>query len=299
MSSPADVLAQGQAALRAGRIHEALAILAGAAARHPAVADIHAWLGEAQHALGRFDQAIAAYRAALRLQAGPLLNGRLGIALCQAGRLPEATAAFEAALALDPSFLDARLNLGMTRFQLGEREVGRRLIHQALVLKPDHGESWQIRASVAHAMYEDSATEMATRRALWMSPGSSAALALRALVLRRLGKPAETLSLARRAVALDPRQPGMLVIVGVALRDVGKAEAGVGVFRRALAADPGNQEARAALVMCLNYVASAAPAELLAEAKKSERWLVPANRPASRRAVRSKERSASAWCRVT
>ncbi len=287
MSSPAIDLAQGQAALRAGRVHEAIAIFAGSAARHPAVADIHAWLGEAQHALGRFDQAISAYRAALRLQAGPLLNGRLGIALCQAGRLPEATVAFEAALALDPSFLDARLNLGMTRFQLGEHDAGRRLIHQALALKPDHAESWQIRASVAHAQNEDVVTEVATRRALWMTPGSSAALALRALVLRRFARPAESLSLSRRAVALDPRQAGMLVIVGVALRDVGKAEEGVGAFRRALAVDPGNQEARAALVMCLNYVASATPAELLGEARKSERWLAPTTRAASRPAVRA------------
>ena len=286
MSSPAIDLARGQAALQAGRAHEAIAIFAGAATRYPADADVHAWLGEAQHALGRFDQAISAYRTALRLQTGPLLNGRLGIVLCQVGRLQEAAVAFEAALALDASFLDARLNLGMTRFQLGEHGAGRRLIHQALALKPDHAESWQIRASVAHALTEDEVTETATRRALWMLPGSSTALALRALVLRRLGKPAETLSLARRAVALDPRQAGMLVIVGVALRDVGKAEAGIGLFRRALAIDPGNQEARAALVMCLNYVASATPADLLAEARKSERWLAPATRTVSRTAVR-------------
>lgn len=299
MSSPADVLAQGQAALRAGRIHEALAILAGAAARHPAVADIHAWLGEAQHALGRFDQAIAAYRAALRLQAGPLLNGRLGIALCQAGRLPEATAAFEAALALDPSFLDARLNLGMTRFQLGEREVGRRLIHQALVLKPDHGESWQIRASVAHAMYEDSATEMATRRALWMSPGSSAALALRALVLRRLGKPAETLSLARRAVALDPRQPGMLVIVGVALRDVGKAEAESVSSGARSPPIPGTRRP-APPSLCASTMLRARRPPSCSPKQRSRSG--GSCRPTAR--LRGgpfdpKERSASAWCRVT
>lgn len=275
MSTAAAALASGQSALREGRADEAVAILANAAARYPSEAEIHARLGEALHTLGRFEPAIGSYRTALRLRPEPLLNGRLGIALCQVGRLAEAAVAFEAALALEPSFLDGRINLGMTRFHLGDHQEGRRLMRQALALKPDHAESWMAQAAAAQALGHDAVTDVATRRTLWIAPGQNAALALRALVLRRLGRLGEAFSLARRAVVVDPRQAEMLVVAAVALRDIGRAEEAVGVFRRALAVDPRNQDARAAFIMCLNYAASATPADLLAEARQWERWLAP------------------------
>ena len=281
-SSPTVELAQGQLALNAGRLQEAIAILADAAKRYPAVAELHARLGEAQHAHGRFEEAIASYRSALHLQAGPALNGRLGIALCQAGRLTEAVAAFEAALALDPSFLDGRINLGMTRFQLGDHGEGRRLVRQALALKPDHAESWLAEASIAHSLGEDAVTEAATRRTLWIAPGQNTAMALRALVLRRLGQPGKALGLAKRAVVIDPRQVEMLVVAAVAFRDIGLAEEAVSVFRRALAVNPRHHEARAAFIMCLNYAASVTPADLLAESREWERWHAPEAKAAPR-----------------
>ncbi len=280
-SSPAE-LARGQAALNAGRLQEAAAILSDAAAHHPDVAEIHARLGEARHALGAFEPAIASYREALRLRPEPVLNGRLGIALCQVGRLAEAVAAFEAALALDPSFLDARVNLGMTRFQLGDHLAGKRLMRQALALKPDHAESWLTHASAAYGLGDETISDIAARRTLAISPGQSAALALRALVLRRLGQPGKAFGSARRAVVVSPRQVEMLVVAAVALRDIGRAEEAVGMFRRALAVDPRSQEARAAFIMCLNYAASATPADLLAEARAWERWHTPPARATPR-----------------
>ncbi|MGB8843948.1 MAG: tetratricopeptide repeat protein, partial [Aliidongia sp.] len=70
-------------------------------------------------ALGRLDEAVSAYRAALHLQPGSAetLNN-LAIALGNLGRREEAEGAYEAALKLNPGLLAARANLAVARLPL-------------------------------------------------------------------------------------------------------------------------------------------------------------------------------------
>ena len=264
---------------------EAIAILERGAAGAAATAELHLRLAELREAAGQVEPAIVSYRQALDLKPHPVLHGRLGIALCLAGRLDEAAAAFERALALDPGFIEARANLGMVRIHTGPSANGRQLLRQALALKPDHAETWQMSAAAAHMTGDEKAVGVCAERALRLSPTNGAALALSALAYRREGRIGKAFRVARQAVVLDPRQADMLSVVALALRDVGLAEKAVRVFRRAVAASPRHADAHAALVMCLNYAASATPAELLAEARRWARIHAPPPRPASQRRI--------------
>jgi predicted O-linked N-acetylglucosamine transferase (SPINDLY family) len=253
--------------LSAGRPDEAIVILERSANRHPEAVDVHLRLAELREAVGRLEPAIASYRTVLGLRAQPLTYGRLGVALCQVGRFDEAAAAFESALALDAGFIDARVNLGMVRIHSGDTGTGRRLFRQAIGLKPDHADSWQAMASAVYALGEEAEAAGAAERALALAPAHGMALAVSALLHRRRGEIGRAYRVSRRAAALDPRHAEMLAVVAVTLRDIGDGEAAVRVFRRALAINPQHADARAAMIMCLNFVSSAAPADLLAEAR--------------------------------
>jgi len=267
-STIADQVAQGRALLAQGQAESAAAFFRTRLRSHPDAVDFHIGLGEAHHVLGHLEAAVSAYRDALRLQPQPILHGRIGVALCQLGRLAEGAAAFRAALALAPMFIEARSNLGMALLHLGDAAAGATCIRQSLALQPDHADSWQIQASAAYSTGDMPVTYAASRRITALVPAHGAALALRALSARRLNRLAEAATMSRRAAALDPRQAEMLATAAVVQRDIGRPEDAVRFFRRGLSLQPQHAEIRAALVMCLNYVAAATPADLLAEARE-------------------------------
>ncbi len=93
----AELLQQGDAAAALKRFQEALA-------RNAAVALLHLYAGTALHELGRYEEAIAAYRSALEIapQAGEVHNNR-GNSLMALGRFTEAVASFSRAAELLPA----------------------------------------------------------------------------------------------------------------------------------------------------------------------------------------------------
>jgi protein O-GlcNAc transferase len=284
-STIADQVAQGRALLARGQAASAAEFFRNQLRTRPDAIDFHIGLADAHHVLGQLEAAIRAYRDALRLQEQPILHGRLGIALCQLGRLAEGAAAFRAALALAPTFIEARSNLGMALLHLGDAAAGETCIRQALALQPDHADSWQIQASAAYSTGNMPVAYAASRRITALAPAHGPALALRALSARQLERLAEAATMSRRAAALDPFQAEMLATAAVVQRDIGRPEDAVRFFRRGLSLQPNHAEIRAALVMCLNYVATATPADLLAEAREWGRRHGTASRarPTSRR----------------
>jgi protein O-GlcNAc transferase len=269
----------GRQLLAAGRGGEAAQAFEDAVRQAPASAEAHLGLADALQALGRYDGAIVHYRQAVALRPDALAQARLGVALCQAGRVGDAVPAFEAALALDPGLLDARINLGMVRSHLGEHSRGVSALRAAAALKPDHPDTWLVWSTAAFGAGHLAEADAISARTLVLAPHHSTALALRSLVHRQSGRLAEAHRMARLASTLDPGQAEMLAVAAAALRDVGLAEDAVRFFRRALAIQPRNAAVRAAFVMCLNYVAGATPAELLAEARQWQAWHAPPPRP--------------------
>ena len=99
--------------LRAGRFEEAMAQFKEAVRLYPPLAEAHNNWGNALLQLGRSPEAMQQYEAAIRINPGygsPRYN--LAVALTRAGRSPEAIAQYEALLEINPNDAEVHENLG-------------------------------------------------------------------------------------------------------------------------------------------------------------------------------------------
>jgi tetratricopeptide (TPR) repeat protein len=113
-----------------------------------------AWfsLGFAYGNLGRNQEAITAYREALRLKPDFVEAWcNLGVAYRKLGRYPEAIEAYREALRLKPDHAEAWNNLGAAYGRLGHFQEAIDACRKALRLKPDYAEAWNC-LGVAYAL---------------------------------------------------------------------------------------------------------------------------------------------------
>ncbi len=133
-----------------------------------------------------------------------LLRGHMAF---RVGRFSEAVAAFRAALAAEPDSVRARVNLGSALASTGEREAAVALYREALELKPDNRTArFNLGVLLAQAGDIVGAAE-ALAGTVELDPLDVEARLELARVLRRLGRRAEALSHAARAAELDPARP--------------------------------------------------------------------------------------------
>lgn len=116
----------------------------GESGEHPLPDSAYGWWREGLRAErdGRDDQAMHAYRRALKLDPGlgaALTN--LGGLAHRRGDMAEARASFEAALALDPDQPEARYNLAHLLIEAGEVELGAAELRRVLELSPDFADA--------------------------------------------------------------------------------------------------------------------------------------------------------------
>ena len=129
------------AALQArGRMEEAIAAYREAVRRQPNYATAWSNLGSALQGQGNLDEAVAAYREALRLNPDyAMAHYNLGNALRVLRRPVEAIDACRAAARLKPDFPEAHSNLGAVLNEQGHLEEARAAYQDALRLRPDWG----------------------------------------------------------------------------------------------------------------------------------------------------------------
>lgn len=117
--APVDPAAQrafddAKALLRAGRTADAERAFKALAAQHSNLGGVHANLGLIARNAGRLDEAIAAGEAAVKASPRqPAFHNQLGLSYRMKGRFADARGAYERAIALDASYADAHLNLGI------------------------------------------------------------------------------------------------------------------------------------------------------------------------------------------
>ena len=128
-------------------------------------------LGVALKALGRLDDAVAAYERAIALGGGGQPHSNLGVVLAELERIEPAEAAHARAVALQPESATAQANLGAFFFLIRDLERA----------------------------------EAALRRAIRLEPGAADPHVKLGAVLFESGRPAEAAACLRQAVALAPR----------------------------------------------------------------------------------------------
>jgi serine/threonine protein kinase/tetratricopeptide (TPR) repeat protein len=121
---------------------DALRFSTAAVAIRPANAGARLALGDALAKLRRFDDAIASYNEAIRLNKDfPGAHNQLGYALREIGRVEEAIAEYRTAIQLDDSFALAHLNLGRALGSRGRLDEAIVSFREAIRLRPDLGEA--------------------------------------------------------------------------------------------------------------------------------------------------------------
>lgn len=132
------------------------------------------FLGEAYGGLKQYDQAIAAYRDAVRLRpddADAWFN--LGVSYGFMLRYPEAIEAYGEAQRLNPKRIDASYNLGNAYSTLKQYDLAIQSYREALRHKPDHVDAWiNLGVSYGRARQYDEAIK-AYRKALQLQPKSA------------------------------------------------------------------------------------------------------------------------------
>jgi tetratricopeptide (TPR) repeat protein len=172
----------------------------------PDVADPLLKLGTVLRTQGKFDEAIEAFRQAVRAGPGIALNHvYLGALLHERGRFEEAAAAYREAIRLKPDYAEALSNLGTALCDLGRSDEAVRLQREAIRLKPGlataHG-------NLGAALYDLGRLDEAVaayRQAIRLAPELDFAHGNLGTALVALGRPAEARAALQRAVALAPR----------------------------------------------------------------------------------------------
>ncbi len=151
---------------------------------------------------GKLHEACALYREAVKVapqSARAQLN--LGIALAALGDEAGAVAAYEQALKLDAANPFAAYNFGKLRYERGQHADAERLLRQALRAKPDFPQARVVLACTLDALGQPDAAVTELEQ---LVPADFGALFIKAGILRKLGRLDAAAEALRRALAIDP-----------------------------------------------------------------------------------------------
>lgn len=250
------------AAVVQGRYEQALshARSGDAAPRHGAF--MARMEGQALMALGRMDEADAAFHKARRLSPEDALiwvdSARFNMRI---SRIGAAINAADRAYALAPRNVDVLLMRAlMVREQYGP-DASRRWFEEALVISPDHIPALVEYAATLTDLGRASQAIALTRRVLTLMPGHARAYAIQAIVAARAGNQSLARSLlARTHGALDD-WASIRQLRGVLHLQAGNAALAANEFSALLKAQPLNLRARLLLARALHDDAQYAEAE--------------------------------------
>jgi tetratricopeptide (TPR) repeat protein len=230
---------------RRGRYEEAIAAFREALRADPALPSAHLGLGVAYSGLGRHDDAVEALREAIRLRpAHAESHYNLGVALQRAGRLGEAAPALEKAVALKPDYAAAWSALGWTRARLGGYASAAKAYAEALRLRADDVEALRGLGTTYGNMERWADAVPALERAAKLQPAEAGVHYDLGRAYAKQGRAREAVAAFLQAVRLRPDFPAALFHLGLARIDLGQRAEAIDSFRRALRIDPTHAAAR-------------------------------------------------------
>lgn len=178
--------------------------------------------GQAAHAAGDLQQAIACFADAVRLCAAhPVALFNLGIALEDAGQADAALPVQAEALRLRPDHPPILFRLGSLLAASGQPEKALPLLSRLLTIKPDFPDAAFRCGNALMAVDQPVAAERAYRRALLLEPGGATIINNLAGALRRQGRVGDAAHWYRRAVALAPQSAEYHKNLGTCLIQLG------------------------------------------------------------------------------
>jgi tetratricopeptide (TPR) repeat protein len=238
------LLEQGDAAAASERLMQSLAL------RRPGdglAADAHFFLGRAQQALGRVDQALASFRAAVQEKAGFAEPMREAVELCdRMGRHQEGTEWARELVRADPG-ANARLLLATSLAHGGRQAEALQVLEPLCAEEPGNVPAAALRFEVLFALGRYAEALPVAQRVLELTGPHAAALDNLAAVLEKLDRVDEALLRVDEALALDPSRRNAWVNKMAILTAARRIDEATAAAREGLAIDPDNVALRVAL----------------------------------------------------
>jgi predicted O-linked N-acetylglucosamine transferase (SPINDLY family) len=224
------------------------------------------FLGVLAYRQGEYERARTLIERSLsRKSSDPLARNNLGNALVALGRLDEALEQYAAAIALKPDSADPYVNRGRLLRGRGRLEEAVACYRQGISRMPEDA---GLHTQLAEALLAQGKREEALesyRNALRLRPQAPELHSNLGNVLRDLGRFTESIASYRRAIELRADFGEAHYNLGNALRDVGRVEDSVRSYRQALAVMPRDAETHSSLLCALNYVPGLSPATIFKE----------------------------------
>ncbi len=239
---------RAQALLNLNRAAEARADLERAVSADPTLHPAWNLLGTARAALGDAAGAQSAYDRALELRPDHVATHfNRALFMHQAGRIDEAIAGYRAALRLDPALAAARERLaealnvaGMEDLRAKRLDRALERFREALQLDPALDEALNnLGAAYAATSRLDEAIDC-FRRVIARSPGNADALSNLGFILHARGDEEAAAAHFERALAIRPDHADALSNLGLLRQERGERAAAQALYERALAANPGS-----------------------------------------------------------
>lgn len=175
--------------------------------------------GVVLHQLGRGEDAQAAYRKAIEVEADyPLSYNNLGVSLASQGRMDDAVDAFRDAIRRRTDLLQSRLNLGLLLAQMRKFQLSLEAYRQALELVPESCAAWNGIGLVLVELKRHTDARNAFARAVEADGRNAAAHYNLSFTLSNLGDFEGALREVRRALELDPYYTAQKFLLSIELQ---------------------------------------------------------------------------------
>jgi predicted O-linked N-acetylglucosamine transferase (SPINDLY family) len=242
----------GSALNEQSRLDDAVAAYREAIRLKPDFAEAHCNLGVSLRNQGKLTQAVAAYRRAIHLKPDLVeAHVSLGNALREDGKLDNAVAACRMALRIKGDLAAAHLALGSTLDEQGKLDEAVAAYREAIRIKPDLASAYCNLGIALYRMGQTDGAFAACRRAIELNPGLAEAHANLGNALREAGRLDDAVAACREATRINPRLADGHCNLGAALHAQGRLDEAIAAFRQALALTPDHADALVNLVVAL------------------------------------------------
>jgi protein O-GlcNAc transferase len=197
------------------------------------------FLGLIAHQQDDHEKAVTLIEEAIRIgRPRGLYYNNYGIALKALERLDDAEAAFRKALELDADYSGALYNLAMLLFEREDLDEAEQLSRKALERKPEFIDALHGLGNIQAAKGLVVEAERTLRQSLEIDPENTNAYTHLGRIKMQFGRTEEAIELFRTAVRLDPKHDLALMHLGSAFMSVGSHDAARACFKRVVKAKP-------------------------------------------------------------